>query len=229
MSVLNTTYRNIVLSTFLLPCAISGIVSGWLCDRFGTKIVGLTSIIISIPAFIWIGVPNQNIQSVVSALVVGGITFSGLAVSVIYTTIKTMRKIMLQQHHENTEQQQQQYQQQQMPAAFATIYLISGIGLFLGFFLSKLNDTIGFFWLYFIFSMLLLTCVPLMAYFSKDKLKNNSQTGFSQSTSKKSIINNTRPASFAESILSDDETTLGSSLKSDCGITLESKSIIVIP
>lgn len=229
MSILNAVYRNIVLSTFLLPCAVSGIVNGWLCDRFGTKIVGLTSIIISIPAFIWIGVPNQNIQSVVSALVVGGITLSGLAVSAIYTTIKTMQKILLQQHYENTKQQQQQYQQQQMPATFATIYLISGVGLFLGFFLSKLNDIISFFWLCFIFSMLLLTCVPLMAYFPKDKLKNNSQTEFGQSASKKSIINNTRPESFAESILSDDETTLGSSSKSNCDITLESKSIIVIP
>lgn len=228
MSVLNTAYRNIVLSTFLLPCGVAGIANGWLCDRFGAKIVGLTSVIISIPAFIWIGVPNQNIQSVVSALVVGGITLSGMAVSAIYTTIKTMQKILLQQHYEKTKQQQQQYQKQQMPATFATIYLMSGVGLFLGFFLSKLNDIIGFFWLCFIFSMLLLTCVPLMAYFPKEKLKNNSQMGFSQSTSKKSIVHNTRPESFAESILSDDETTLGSS-KSDCNVTLESKSIIVIP
>lgn len=231
MSVLNMAYRNIVLSTFLLPCAVSAIVSGWLCDRFGTKIVGLTSMIISIPAFIWIGVPNQNIQSVVSALVVGGITLSGMSVSTVYSTIKTMQKILSQQQFEKTKQQQQQYQQQHMPAIFATIYLMSGVGLFLGYFLSKLNDIIGFFWLCFVFSMLLVTCVPFMAYFPKGKLFRNSgsQTGFNASTSKKSIVNNTRPESFAESILSDDETTLGSSLKLDCNVTLESKSIIVIP
>lgn len=231
MSVLNMAYRNIVLSTFLLPCAVSAIVNGWLCDRFGTKIVGLTSMIISIPAFIWIGVPHQNIQSVVSALVVGGITLSGISVSALHSTIKIMQKIMLQQQFEKTKQQQQQYQQQHMPAIFATVYLMSGVGLFLGFFLSKLSDSIGFFWLCFLFSMLLVTCVPLMAYFPRGKLLRNSssQTGFSASTSKKSIVNNTRPESFAESILSDDETTLGSSSKSDCNVTLESKSIIVIP
>ncbi|KAL7308366.1 hypothetical protein PS15m_011581 [Mucor circinelloides] len=231
MSVLNMAYRNIVFSTFLLPCAVSAIVNGWLCDRFGTKIVGLTSMIISIPAFIWIGVPHQNIQSVVSALVIGGITLSGISVSVLHSMIKIMQKIMLQQQFEKTKQQQQQYQQQYMPAIFATVYLMSGVGLFLGFFLSKLSDIIGFFWLCFLFSMLLVTCVPLMAYFPRGKLLRNSssQTGFSASTSKKSIVNNTRPESFAESILSDDETTLGSSSKSDCNVTLESKSIIVIP
>ncbi|KAL9537625.1 hypothetical protein MBANPS3_011609 [Mucor bainieri] len=230
MSVLNMAYRNIVLSTFLLPCAVSSVANGWLCDRFGTKIVGLTSMIISIPAFMWIGVPHQNIQSVVSALVVGGITLSGVSVSAIYSTINIMQKIMLQQQFEKTKQQQQQYQQQHMPAIFATMYLMSGVGLFLGFFLSKLNDIIGFFWLCFVLSMLLVTCLPLMAYFPKGKLfKGGSQIGFSASTSKKSIVNNTRPESFAESILSDDETTLGSSSKSDCNVTLESKSIIVIP
>lgn len=231
MSVLNMVYRHIVLSTFLLPCAVSSVANGWLCDRFGTKIVGLTSMVISIPAFMWIGVPHQSIQSVVSALVVSGITLSGISVSAIYSTIKIMQKIMLQQQFEKTKQQQQQYQQQHMPAIFATMYLMSGVGLFLGFFLSKLNDIIGFFWLCFVLSMLLVTCLPLMAYFPKGKLfpKNSSQTGFSASTSKKSIVNNTRPESFAESILSDDETTLGSSSKSDCNVTLESKSIIVIP
>lgn len=231
MSVLNLAYRNIVLSTFLLPCAVSAVVHGWLCDRFGTKIVGLTSMIISIPAFIWVGVPHQNIQSVVSALVVGGITLSGISVSAVYSTIKIMQKILLQQQFEKTKQQQQQHQQQHMPATFAAICLMSGIGLFLGFFLSKLDDIIGFFWLCFVLSMLLVTCLPLMAYFPKGKLfqKSGSQAGFSASTSKKSIVNNTRPESFAESILSDDETTLGSSSKSDCNVTLESKSIIVIP
>ncbi|CEP14268.1 hypothetical protein [Parasitella parasitica] len=229
MSILNASFRNAVLSTFLLPCAIFSFTGGWLCDRFGTKIVGLTSAIVSIPAFIWIGVPNQNIQSVVSALVVGGITLSGIAVSAVHTTLNDMQKILIQNQHDKTKLQQQQYQQKHMPATFAIVYLMSGVGLFSGFFLSKLNDIIGFFWLCFIFSMLLLTCVPLMAYFGKGKLKNNSQTDLSASTSKKSIVNNTRPESFAESILSDDETTIGSSSRSDCNVNLESKSIIVIP
>ncbi|KAI8639248.1 major facilitator superfamily domain-containing protein [Parasitella parasitica] len=229
MGILNTTFRNGVLSAFLLPFAVFALTSGLLCDRFGTKIVGLTSTIISIPAFIWIGVPNQNIQSIVSALVVGGITLSGIAVSAVHTTVNEMQKFLIQNQHDKTKLQQQQHQQQYMPATFAAIYLMSAVGLFSGFFLSKLNDIIGFFWLCFIFSMLLFTCVPFLAYFGKGKLKDNSQTGLSASASKKSIVNNTRPESFAESILSDDETTIGSSSRSDCNINLESKSIIVIP
>jgi MFS family permease len=206
--------------------------SGWFCDRFGSKIISLTCVIISIPAFIWIGVPNQNIQSIVSALAIGGFTFAGTSVSVLLVATKVLQKIInsggsavsdsINHHHLKS-----------APIIFAVIGSTCGIGYFMGSFLAKFNKSIGFFWLCFIFAMLLATLIPVVAYYSK---KSNSKRngGLGQSTSKKSIINNTRPESFAESIMmsdDDDDTTVGSaSAKSICCDEKEGKSsIIVVP
>lgn len=223
----NDIYRGVIISTFLIPCTISAFTSGWLCDRFGSKIVSLTSVIISIPAFIWIGVPNQSIQSIVSALVVGGITVSGTTVSIILVTTKVLQKIIRSGSRKDNIKH---HQLASTTIIFTIIGSTSGIGYFAGSFLSRLNSLIGFFWLCFILAMLLATCIPFMAYYSKSHISKRN-IGLSQSTSKKSIINNTRPVSFAESMLSDDTTIRSSSIESVCdNIVMERKSsIIVIP
>lgn len=218
-----------IISTFLLPCACSSFASGWLNDRFGSKILGLTSTIISIPALIWIGVPNQGIQSVVSALVVGGITMAGIIIPLIFGAIQVMQKIVLKQLYDATKQQQEQYLLQQLTACLALICAISSAGFFTGFFLSNMRYLISFFWLCFWNSMLLGTCIPLTLYLTKSTVKNVQQSKTSPNTRKRSIINSTRPASFAESCLSDDETTLGSSVESVSKKNIEPKSVIVMP
>lgn len=218
----NDIYRGVIISTFLIPCSVSAFTSGWLCDRFGAKIVSLTSVIISIPAFIWIGVPNQNIESIVSALVVGGMMISGTSVSILLVTTKVLQKIILG-GKDNTK-----HHLESTVIIFMIIGFTCGIGYFAGSFLSKLNPLVGFFWLCFIFATLLTTCIPFMVYYSKKPI-NKKNIVTSPNTSKKSIINNTRPASFAESL--SDDTTIGTSIKSVYeDIIMERKSsIIVIP
>ncbi|GAA5802520.1 hypothetical protein HPULCUR_007987 [Helicostylum pulchrum] len=215
--------QGIVLSTFLVPCVFSSFLAGWFCDRFGSKIVSLTSVIILIPASIWVGVPNQNIESMVAALVLGGITMAGASTSVILVTSRLLLKIV----RDISVKEGTKSHQPTTTIIFSIIASTCGIGYFTGSSLAKLNATIGFFWLSFIFAMLLTTCLPLMIYYSK-RYKNNS---IGSNISKKSIINNTRPESFAESILSDD-TTVGSLSNDSLGdnVVIERKSsIIVIP
>ncbi|KAG2196555.1 hypothetical protein INT47_010394 [Mucor saturninus] len=220
------TYHNLIFGTFLIPCAMASFTSGWLCDRFGTRIVSLTSVIISIPAFIWIGVPNQSIESIVSALVVGGITIAGAVVAVLIVTTKKLQKAT----HTCSEKDGLKNDHLSLPTiACMIIGTTSGIGYLAGSFFSRLNATTGFFWFCFILASLLTTCVPIMALYSKShSIKRDIKLNHKKS--KKSIVNNTRPASFAESILSDD-TTLGSSSKSvyDDLIMERKSSIIVIP
>jgi MFS family permease len=217
------------MSTFLIPSAISAFFSGWLCDKFGSKIVSLTFIVISIPAFIWIGVPNQEIQSIVPALSMSGATLAGTFVSIVLVAAKVLHKL-IQEKPETENSGTISCYLLSTTLIFGIISSTAGTGYFVGLFLSKLNGKIGFFWLCFIFSMLLLTCVPLMVFYSRNKT-NRGNIGLSKSTSKKSIVNNTRPASFAESILSDD-TTIGTASDDSecCDMVVERKSsIIVIP
>lgn len=234
MNIANITYRGVVTSTFLFPCSLIAFASGWLCDRFGSKIVSLTCIIISIPVFIWIGVPNQNIQSIVSALAFGGVTIAGTSVSILLVATKVLQKILGGNGSAEKDNTEPSPHLTSVTVIVSIIGSISGIGYFIGFFLSKLNRSIGFFWLCFLLAMLFLTCIPVIVYYSRSK-NRKSHSSFSQSTSKKSIINNTRPESFAESMYmsdsDDDDTTIGSvSVKSICSKTMERKSsVIVIP
>jgi MFS family permease len=229
LGITNKTGRNMIINTFLLPLACSSFASGWLSDRFGSRLLGLASTIISIPAFIWIGVPNQDIQSVVSALVVGGFTMAGIIISLIFDTIQVMQTVILKQLSDRTKEQQEQYLQQQFTVFFALICAISSTGFFSGFFLSNLNYLVSFFWLCFCSSMLLGACIPLKLYLSKSTVRKGHQSDTCPNIRKKTIINSTRPASFAGSILSDDETTLGSPTRSVCNINIKPKPVMVTP
>lgn len=226
MSISSDIYRGVVINLFLIPCSVSAFTSGWLCDRFGPRIVSLTSVIISIPAFIWIGVPNQSIESVVSALVVGGITITGTAVSIILVTSKKLQEII----HDGLGKENVTYAQLASPTiTCAIIGSTFGIGNLSGSLFSTLNPDTGFFWFCFILASLLATCIPFMALCSKNYIIKR-DIRLNHNKSKKSIVNNTRPASFAESMLSDD-TTIGSSSKSvyDDLVMERKSSIIVMP
>ena len=228
MDITSYLQRSAVMCSFLAPFVVSAFVSGWFCDRFGAKIVGLASLILSIPAFIWIGVPNQEIQSVIAALSVAGIAIAGITVSVTLVATKILQKII---HEKPANDNSTPLHLMSTSIIFGIISSTAGIGYYVGLFLSRLNKKIGFFWLCFILAMLLTTCIPLIVYYSKS-YKRKTKSGLSHSNSKKSIVNNTRPASFAESIMSDDETTIGSASDDSvgCDMVIERKSsVIVIP
>ncbi|CAO3656931.1 unnamed protein product [Mucor hiemalis] len=231
LSTINTVNefdQGIIVSTFLLPFAISAYVSGWLCDKFGSKIVGLTCTLLCLPTFIWIGVPNQRIESLVTALTLGGAALAGMSVSIVLATTKILQKIIQEKPGNDSSSVSPHIVSATL--TFGIISSTASIGYFVGLLLSRLNHEIGFFWLCFIFAMLLATCTPFMLYYSRNK-STRVNPGSSPNTGKKSIVNNMRPASFAESIMSDD-TTIGSSSEDSegCDMVVERKSsIIVIP
>lgn len=69
----------LILIAYMLPAIASGAVSGWLCDRYGTKIVALVSLTLVTPACVAIGIPNRNTPfwPLVLLLAVGGMTMAG--------------------------------------------------------------------------------------------------------------------------------------------------------
>ncbi|KAI7903195.1 major facilitator superfamily domain-containing protein [Cokeromyces recurvatus] len=193
MYVINPIYQNIIMSTFLLPFSVSCFIHGWLCDRFGSKLVSLISLIISIPSFVWVGIPNQNIQSVVAALTVSGMTTAGIWVSIIFCIIQFAQQphpislLLLIKEEESNVKLTTVHQRQYRIIVLCFISMVFEIGSFVGAsFLSRLNELIGFFWLCFLFAGLFLLCILLMIYLFKSK----------DSINKELTMNTTRPESL---------------------------------
>ncbi|KAI9476273.1 MAG: major facilitator superfamily domain-containing protein [Benjaminiella poitrasii] len=226
MHIVDLTYQNIITATFLLPCSVSCFIYGWLCNRFGFKTIGLTSLIISVPSFVWIGASNQNVQSLVAALTISGMTIAGVSISMIFSSIQILYRVS-EQLRFNTPKRQQQ-----ITVVFGLMSCTSGIGFFLGSFLVKLHSIIGFFWFCFILAGLLMLCIPFMVYFLKKSVTNNGLTGLSvTNTSKKSLINNGRPESFEETDNLDypEKTLSMTSLGPSHKATSSPKPVIVTP
>lgn len=64
----------------MIPSIISSVICGKLCDRYGTKIVALVSLLLATPSCLLIGLPSSQHGSfwlLVPVLIMGGITIAG--------------------------------------------------------------------------------------------------------------------------------------------------------
>ncbi|KAI8891254.1 MFS general substrate transporter [Backusella circina FSU 941] len=71
---------SLIILAYMVPSIISSGVCGWLCDRYGTKIVAIISLFLSIPSCILMGVPSHvhgSFWPLIPILIVGGITIAG--------------------------------------------------------------------------------------------------------------------------------------------------------
>lgn len=71
---------SLIILAYMVPSIISSGVCGWLCDRYGTKIVAIVSLLLSIPSCILMGVPSHahgSFWPLIPILIVGGITIAG--------------------------------------------------------------------------------------------------------------------------------------------------------
>ncbi|KAG0170412.1 Ras- protein Rab-7 [Apophysomyces sp. BC1021] len=69
----------LILIAYMAPSIASSAFCGWLCDRYGTKIVAMVSLTLVTPACIAIGVPDHHTSfwTLIPVLVVGGMTIAG--------------------------------------------------------------------------------------------------------------------------------------------------------
>lgn len=194
-------HQRLTIISYILPCTITCITSGNLCDKFGTKMVGLTSAIIAIPTFIWIGVPDKRLPfwSIIPAVIVAGITMASILVSLVTDISKAVHE---QKSIDN--QKQNGYKR-----AFALMSSFYAVGIFSGSFLSSLKVFVGYFWLCFTMAMMFVSCIPLIYYYiGHDK--------------------NIYPRSSPAPSIASDNTAVESSFVSE-NVTVETKSVIVVP
>lgn len=222
MNITDPIQQIIMQSTFLFPFAVSLFTSGWFCSLFGIKTVGMTSVLLCIPACIWVGLPNQKIQLLVSALTLLGFSIGGITMAVILNIIQVIQFAQLSNQHDLTKRQEQILLKERSTCLFAVILSLFGIGFGLCVFISVLSQSVVFLWHCFSFALMLTSCIPLIVYFWKPQ-SEKSRNHNALANKRNVILHNIRPYSFDEHVIVDDESTLGSSSDSECNVTLESK------
>ena len=50
----------LILLSFMVPSIVAGAISGWFCDKYGTKIVALISLVLIVPTSMLVTIPNRN-------------------------------------------------------------------------------------------------------------------------------------------------------------------------
>ncbi|KAI8365670.1 major facilitator superfamily domain-containing protein [Choanephora cucurbitarum] len=76
----NAAGCSLIVLAYMIPSILASVVCGWLCDRLGTKIVALCSLLFATPSCLLIGFPDHERGSfwiLVPFLVMGGITIAG--------------------------------------------------------------------------------------------------------------------------------------------------------
>ncbi|KAI8985095.1 major facilitator superfamily domain-containing protein [Pilobolus umbonatus] len=148
------------LGSFFIPYSLSCVISGWVCTKIGHKTVGLTSLILCIPVITWMGAPNQSILSISFAYALGGVMMANIQVSMcndVFYFIPTQA--------DNTISNRNEYVNLKAKVITLTVIVI-GVGAFCGSLFTNLMPILPLFWYNTILSMLLLTCIPLMNYYT---------------------------------------------------------------
>ncbi|CDS04001.1 hypothetical protein LRAMOSA06956 [Lichtheimia ramosa] len=160
----------LILIAYMLPAIASGAVSGWLCDRYGTKIVALVSLILVTPACVAIGIPNRNTPfwPLVLLLAIGGMTMAGCQ-SPIFPEIASVVARENERHKGK--------KRDGLATSYALFNAAYGAGMSFGPILAGfLYGTVGFFWLCFTLGMMFVVCIPFSYAFTGQDRRHSTKT-----------------------------------------------------
>ncbi|KAI8970143.1 major facilitator superfamily domain-containing protein, partial [Mycotypha africana] len=86
---------SLIVLAFMIPSIIASPICGWLCDRYGTKIVALVALTLATPSCIMIGYPNAQhgpFWLLIPVLTMGGINISACQAAVYPEIAKVVEK-----------------------------------------------------------------------------------------------------------------------------------------
>lgn len=179
----------LILIAYMLPAIASGAVSGWLCDRYGTKIVALVSLILVTPACVAIGIPNRNTPfwPLVLLLAIGGMTMAGCQ-SPIFPEIASV-VARENERHKGKKRDGLATSYALFNAAygagkldftymqFGSAHSLFLLGMSFGPILAGfLYGTVGFFWLCFTLGMMFVVCIPFSYAFTGQDRRHSTKT-----------------------------------------------------
>lgn len=160
----NAAGCSLIVLAYMIPSIIASIVCGWLCDRYGTKIVALVSLLLATPSCLLIGFPCQERGSfwlLVPILIMGGITIAGCQAPVFPEIAKVV-------DNENGNSNSSDG----LARSYSLFNAAYGVGMCVGPLMAGyLYASIGFFWLCTILSTLFFCFIPLAYFFIGDSRK----------------------------------------------------------
>ncbi|KAI8096323.1 major facilitator superfamily domain-containing protein [Halteromyces radiatus] len=145
----------LILIAFMVPSVISSAVCGWLCDKYGCKIVAFVSLILTIPAGVLMGIPEHHTTFwvFVPILAFCGITMAGCQAPVFP---EIARVVELENHHKKNDKDG-------LAKSYALFNAAYGTGMCVGPIVAGfLYSSVGFFWLCCILSTIFLVCIPVV-------------------------------------------------------------------
>lgn len=145
----------LILIAFMVPSVISSGVCGWLCDKYGGKIVATVSLVLTIPSGIMMGIPNHQNTSFwvfLPILALCGMTLAGCQ-SPVFPEIA--RVVALENKSGPGKDG--------LAKSYALFNAAYGTGMCVGPIVAGfLYTTVGFFWLCVLLSASFSICVPLV-------------------------------------------------------------------
>ncbi|KAG2227116.1 hypothetical protein INT45_003846, partial [Circinella minor] len=150
----------LMLLSFMIPSVIAGAISGWLCDKYGTKIVALVSLVLIIPTVMLVTIPNRNTPfwTLIIYFAMGGSAMAGCQ----STVFPEIADVVSNENESSTEKDG-------LATSYALFNAAYGTGMCVGPILAGfLYGTIGFFWLCAVLAFMFLFCMPF-AYFYTGK------------------------------------------------------------
>ncbi|KAF7730836.1 Ras- protein Rab-7A [Apophysomyces ossiformis] len=146
----------LILIAYMVPSIASSAFCGWLCDRYGTKIVAIVSLVLVTPACIAIGIPDHRTTfwTLIPALALGGITIAGCQAPV----FPEIAQVVAAENKNKNDKDG-------LARSYAVFNAAYGTGMCVGPLIAGfLYGSVGFFWLCFTLAMMFLCCIPI-AYF----------------------------------------------------------------
>ncbi|KAI9491064.1 major facilitator superfamily domain-containing protein [Zychaea mexicana] len=142
----------LILLSFMVPSIVSAAFSGWLCDRYGTKIVALISLVLIVPVVFLVTIPNRNTSywTLIIYFILGGAAMAGSQ----STVFPEIAGVVASANKSSSEKDG-------MATSYALFNAAYGTGMSLGPILAGfVYGSIGFFWLCAILAFMFLICIP---------------------------------------------------------------------
>ncbi|CAO3646014.1 unnamed protein product [Cunninghamella echinulata] len=145
----------LILIAFMVPSVVSSGICGWLCDKYGSKIVAIISLICILPIGVIMGIPDHRVSYwlFVPILVACGIVMAGCQAPVFPEIAKVVE---IENHSKKNDKDG-------LAKSYALFNAAYGTGMCIGPILAGfVYGSIGFFWLCCIMSVMFLFCIPFV-------------------------------------------------------------------
>ncbi|ORX57641.1 MFS general substrate transporter [Hesseltinella vesiculosa] len=145
----------LILIAFMVPMVVASAGFGWLCDRYGCKIVGLASLVAIAPMGVVMGLPDHRVSYwlFLPILATVGVLTAGCQAPV----FPEIAKVVEQANQYRTSEKDG------LAKSYALFNAAYGTGMCLGPILAGfIYGSIGFFWLCCILSAMPFICIPLV-------------------------------------------------------------------